>query len=187
MYRIDKSTHIQSLIGTQKDIFTTADLAVLWSIKNKITLWTTVKRYVKSGALYKIQKGLYSKLPIDKLNKKAIGCAVGGPFSYVSMETILQEQGVIMQMGSAITVATSKTKKITINGQNYICRALKPNVLLNRTGIIEQGGFALATKERAFADLTYISPKYYIDNPHALDTEKLAEIKKEVGYRDNTK
>lgn len=173
---------MKTLINTQKAVFTTADLAVLWNISNKNTLWTTIKRYIKSSALFKIRKGLYSKLPLDKLNPYVIGCALGGPHSYISTETILQENGIIMQFSDTITVASAKTKTLTINNKTYICRAFKPDIILNRAGISDTDGYSVASKTRAMADLLYISPRYYVDNPQAVDDNELSAIKKEVAY-----
>ena len=186
MYRLSRSTHVKSLINTQKDVFTTSDLAVLWDISNKNTLWTTVKRYTNSGVLFKIRKGLYSKIALDKLNPYVVGCALGGPHSYISTETILQKAGAIMQFSNTITVASHKTKKLTIGNFTYMLRSFKPAIILNRIGIADNNGFSEASKERALADVNYINPKYYLDNPNAIDVYTLKEIKGKVTYNAGT-
>lgn len=186
MYRMKRSQHTKDLITTSKDVFTTSDLAVLWAITNKNTLWTTIKRYINDGILFRIQKGLYSKIEPNKLNPYVVGCAIGGPYSYISTETILQKYGAIMQFGSAITVASGKTKTVVVNDRKFIYRAFKPSILLNRNGITDKSGYAEASKERAMADLNYLNPKYFIDNTKAIDTAALNRLKEEISYYDRS-
>lgn len=52
------------LLRSSQNLFHTQDLALLWAVENRNTLYTTIKRYVKKGTLIKITKGLYSKKPL---------------------------------------------------------------------------------------------------------------------------
>ena len=97
MYRIRNTSKQKTLLEQDIRIFRTSDLAVLWEIENKNTLWTTIKRYIQRKILYRIHKGLYSTVPLKKLDKYELGCAVSGQLSYVSAETVLQNSGIIMQ------------------------------------------------------------------------------------------
>ena len=63
MYRMNKA--IKLLQSSKKD-WTTKELQVFWKIKNKNTLYTTIKRYVKQGVLFRIKKGEYSTKPINE-------------------------------------------------------------------------------------------------------------------------
>ena len=182
MYRTRNTKATKVLLEQNKKIFRTADLAVLWEIENKNTLWTMIKRYVQRQILYRIHRGLYSITPLEKLHKYELGCAVVGPFSYVSAETVLQNAGVIMQNVSVVTLMGKKTKKIIIQGTEYWSRRLNAKYLLNRAGIVENERFAVASLERAVVDMQHFNPKYYFDNKMAINEEKIKQIKKEVGY-----
>ena len=56
MYRISE------LIKLDHKIYHSNDLAILWGITNKNTLYTTIKRYVQKGVLTPIDRGLYSTI-----------------------------------------------------------------------------------------------------------------------------
>ena len=165
-----------------KNIFSTSDLAVLWDITNKNTLWTTTRRYVQRGSLYRIRTGLYSKLPTNMLNPFEIGCSLAGPFSYVSLETILAQHGVIMQQIDKVTLVGVRRSEHIIDGTSYSIRGMADKFLLNRVGVNDDKMFSVSTIERAVADMYYYSPKYYLDNENPIDWDKVKSIKEEVGY-----
>ena len=187
MYRINHTDKQKILLQSNQRIFSTSDLALLWNIKNRNTLLTTIKRYVKNGILYRIYKGLYSTLPISQLDKYEIACAIGGPFSYISAETILSQKGVIMQDINKITLFGKKTKELKIGDTIYLCRYLNSKYLLNRAEIEDNKGYSTATTERALADIRHINPKFYIDNELSIDMKKIDILNKEIGYNDSSK
>ena len=171
------------LLEPDKRIFSSSDLAVLWEIENKNTLWTTLKRYTQHQVLYRLQKGLYSTLPIAKLNPYEVGCAMSGPSAYISAETVLQNEGIIMQNISKVTLFGAKQKEFSIGKTNYLCRYLNPNYLLNRTDIIEKKTYTIATPARAVADILHLNPNYYFDNQLAIKKLNIIQIQQKVGYK----
>ena len=179
MYRNRK---LQTLIETHKNVFTTRDLAVLWDIQDKNTLWTTIKRYVASAKLYRIKKGVYSKLPLNKLNDYEVACTLCGPLSYITLETVLCQAGAIFQNITPIILAGQKSKTLNFGDKVVHCKQMKPEYLVNRAGIKDMETFSEATPERALADLLYYKPKYYLDNLLAIDWKKTQEIQEEVGF-----
>lgn len=183
MYRNRNTDYQKKLIEQEKKIFTTSDLAVLWEMENENSLWTTVQRYLKRGILHAIQRGLYATIPLSKLNPFELGCAVSGPSSYVSAETILQKEGVIVQSLNKVTLFGSKQKEFEVAGKKYWCRYLNSTYLLNREGVVEKKIYSLASLERAVVDLLHINPSYYIDNQLALDQKKIVQLKRKVGYK----
>ncbi len=129
--------------------------------------------YVKTGELYAIRRGLYAK---DKnYDRKELATKIFTP-SYISFETVLFEQGVIFQFYSTLFVATYQTKEIVCDGQVYTFRKLKDTLLTNTMGVENRGNYFVATKERAFLDLLYLTKNYYIDNPSALNFEKIFSL-----------
>lgn len=175
------------LLQSSQRIFTTTDLALLWTIENRNTLIKSIQRYVDKKILYRIYKGLYSTLPVEKLNKYELGCAIGGPFSYISGETILSKNGIIFQDIKKITLFGRKAKEITIGDTTYLCRYLNNKYLLNRYGIDDNLGYSVASVERAIADIRYINPEFFLDNILSIDNDKLNILIKEVGYNDSSK
>lgn len=183
MYNYRNTNHQQILLEQEKNTFTTADLAILWETKNKNNLYTTIHRYLKRHILYHLQRGLYSTLPPEKLNPFELGCAVAGPSSYISAETILQKDGIIMQNIEKITLFGHKKKEFTIADQAYLCRYLNPKYLLNRQEIAEKNTYSIATTDRAIADLLHLNPHYYFDNQLAIDDQKIRLLTAKIGYK----
>ena len=157
-------TKLNLLLKSNQNIFHTQDLALLWGINNRSTLYTTIKRYLKKGILVKLIKGLYSTLPIDEIDKFRLGTALIHKFCYVSCETVLFKEGVINQKVYPITFVSSVSLKIEFNKTQYIYRQLKPEILFDPNGVEKKDGYFIATKQRAISDMIYFNPKYYFDN-----------------------
>ena len=183
MYRIRNTQKQTILLQQNKRILKTSDLAVLWGVENKNTLYTTIKRFTQKEILFSIQKGMYATIPIVKLDKYELGCAISGSLSYVSAETVLQNSGVIMQNVSKITLFGEKTEEIRFNDVVYFCKKMDPKFLINRKGIEDKAHYSVATLERAVADILFINPKYYFDNKTPINIEKVDDINISLGYK----
>ncbi len=176
MYRINE------LIKLDRKLYHTNDLAILWKMANKNTLYTTIKRYVQRGVLIPIYKGLYSTIPLAELDPLELGKAIIHRYTYLSTESVLAQAGVISQATYAYTFVSDISKKVTIDSMSFLFRQLKPEFLNNPAGIVSQKGVFVATPERAAADMLYFNPRYHIDVPASLDFDKVKAIQKEVGY-----
>ncbi len=181
------TTKQKILLQTDQRIFTTSDLALLWEISNRNSLLKTIERYVQKGILFRIYKGLYSTLPLKNLNVYEIGCAIGGSFSYISTETILAKNGIILQDIKKITLFGRKQKEIVVGETTYLCRYLNNQYLLNRAGITDEKGYAIASVERALADIRHINPHFFVDNELSVDEKKVNTLAKQIGYHDSSK
>lgn len=176
MYKLKK------LIRSDRNIFHTNDLAILWDITNRNTLYTTIKRYVQKGLLISIYKGLYSKVPIAELDPLELGKAIIHRYTYLTTESVLSQAGIISQPIYAYTFVSSLSKKVTVGSASFLYRKLKDEYLFNPTGIINQDGNFVASTERAVADMIYYNPKYHYDFIESIDFEKVRQIQKEIGY-----
>ncbi len=176
MYRINK------LIKLDRKLYHTNDLAVLWDISNKNTLYTTIKRYVKKGILIPIFKGLYSTVPIQQLDPIELGKAIIHRYTYLSTESVLAQEGVITQITYAYTFVSGLHKKVVVQGMSFLFRKLKDEYLYHPAGIVNQNGSYIATTERAAADMLYFNPSYHFDLRENIDFEKVRHIQEEVGY-----
>lgn len=180
MYRIDK---LNTLLKEKQELFHTQDLASLWEIENRNTLYTTIKRYVDKGVIIPVHKGLYSVIPLENLDKRILGTSLIHGYSYLSCESILAKEGIINQSIYGMTFNASKSTKIAIGKEMYIFRKIKDAFLYNTTGIIQNNGVFEANLERAVADMLYFNPKYHFDNRDLIDWQKVSNIQKEVGYK----
>ena len=176
MYRINE------LIKLDRKIYHTNDLALLWNITNRNTLYTTIKRDVQKGVLLPIYKGLYSTVPLSQLDPLELGKAIIHRYTYLSTESVLARAGVIAQATYVYTFISDKPKKATVESMSFLFRQLKDKYLNNPTGVINQNGVFIATTERAMADMLYFNPKYHFDIPESIDINKVKFIQKEVGY-----
>jgi hypothetical protein len=92
-----------------------------------------------------------------------------------------------MQDVKKITLFGKKKKEVEIGGNVYLCRHLNDKYLLNRVGVDDQKGYAIASIERALADLRYINPKFFVDNSIRIDKEEVNKLSREIGYNDSSK
>ena len=164
-------------------VFHTDDLANLWRITNKNTLYTTIKRYVEQGLLFRIHKGFYAiKQPKD-IDPILLGVKALHGYAYVSTETILRGQGIILQELPATTLVSSETKRFMVAGNAFYSRKLPDTFLYNAQGITTDTiGVRRATTERAVADLLYFNKSAYFDMPKGIDWKKVQSIQKDIGY-----
>lgn len=176
MYRIIE------LNRTDRKIYHSNDLALLWKIANKNTLYTTIKRYVQKGVLVPIYKGLYATVPISQLDPMEIGKAIIHRYTYLSTESVLAQEGIISQITYAHTFVSSISKRVSVGDISFRFRKLKDEYLFNPAGILNRGGNLIATPERAVADMLYYNPKTHFDFSESIDWGKVKEIQKEIGY-----
>ena len=176
MYRLNE------LIKLDRKIYHSNDLALLWDITNKNTLYTTIKRDVQKGVLLPIYKGLYSTVPLSQLDPLELGKAIIHRYTYLSTESVLAQAGVIAQATYVYTFVSNQTKKVSVGTLSFLFRQLKEEYLNNPTGILNQNGVFVASTERAIADMLYFNPKYQFDIPESIDFKKVKSIQKEVGY-----
>lgn len=161
-------------------VFHDSDLASLWQISNKNTLYTTLKRYTKQKLLYRLWKGMYALKPAEQINPYFLGIKAIHTYAYVSTETILFNSGIISQRSAAISLISSISRRFSLAGQDYVCRKLANGYLFQSDGITESDGIRLASPERAVADLLYYNPLKYFDAP--IDWKEVKRIQKAVGY-----
>ena len=166
-----KGEYLGVLLRSQKTVFSTKDVALLWGEEKKQTISGRLNKYVKAGKLVRIRRGIYAK---DKnYNHFELATRIYTP-SYISFETVLTRTGINFQYYGNIFVATYVTRDIEADGHRISFVRMKDYVLSNTAGI--EHGIATATKERAFLDRIYISKDYHFDNLDALDWDKVFEI-----------
>lgn len=168
-------TNIEKLILSGKRVFTIEDLAVIWHIPQRRKLIELAKYYVREKRLSRIHKGVYSYgddyTPLDIAQKLY-------PFSYISLYTTCLMHGLTFQYYSTIFCVGLKSKKYIIGDQKYIYHRIKESIFYNTTGLIDNGRYLIADRERTICDCLYVFPGFAFDNLRGVDKEKLLAISK---------
>lgn len=165
--------YLLSLMRSKQTVFTTKDVCLLWSESDAGFVRKKIYRYLKSGKLYSVRKGIYVK---DKnYEKKELATKIFTP-AYVSFETVLARAGVIFQFYSQIFTASYLNRELVIDGQTYSFKKIKYSILTNRTGIVVEGNYFIASPERAFLDVIYLNKDYYFDSLLNIDWDKVMKI-----------
>lgn len=173
---------INELIKSGQTIFRTSDLAMLWGISNRSTLYTATQRLIKQGVLTRIYKGLYTTASLNQIEPILLGQKVAHDFAYLSTETVLIQAGILFQSLPYLTFVTTRSQKMRLLGQAYRYRQMLPQFLFNQTGITQKKGLFTATPERAAADLLYYNTAAFFDNPDGLNWKTVKEIQQQVGF-----
>ena len=172
-----KNNKIKQIATSNEVIFRDTDLAVIWGITNKNTLYTTIKRYARQGLLERIRHGVYSIKDPKTLSPDAIGAKILHGY-----ETVLERAGILKQKIRNITFVSSSSKKILLGTHSFSSRQMKDDFLYNSIGIYINDGVNYASTERAVADLLYFNPRYHLDGGMNVDWGRVKEIRRIIGY-----
>ena len=170
---MEKGNHLSAILRSDKTVFSTKDIALLWHESNTTATRVRLHYFVKKGDLVRIRKGLYAKN--KNYNKLELATRILTP-SYVSFETVLAKEGMIFQYYDPIFVASYVKREIIIDQQTYSFRRMKDSILTDSIGIMHVNETSIATKERAFLDTLYVNIDYHFDNLRSLEWEKVFEI-----------
>jgi hypothetical protein len=171
--KLQKGKFVDSILRSPKTIFSTKDIALLWHETDEKKIVNRLKQYVRYGKLIRVRKGLYAK---DlSYNRYELAIKINTP-SYISFETVLTRSGANFQYYNQIFIASYIKRVIKIEEQVYNFVRLKDYVITNTSGIEYSNNISIACIERAFLDKLYVSKDFYLDNPNALNWEKVLEI-----------
>ncbi len=129
--------------------------------------------YIQKGKLFNPRKGIYAK---QAYSMNELACLLYTP-SYISLEFVLQQAGVIFQFNSQITVVSYLSRTIEIEGIALSFRKIKNEILIDTFGInTDDKGVSMATPERALLDILYLNSNYYFDNLNLIDVDLIFKI-----------
>lgn len=168
----ERDDFILKLYQLKNTVFTLREMGLIFRDISSENLKARANYYARRGKLKNVRRGIYAKL---EYNPYELAIRVYTP-SYISLETILQSNGIIFQQYSTIFVVSYLTRQIAVDGNTIQYRRIKEEILLNERGIIQKENYAEASKERAFLDLMYLYKDYYIDNLSSLDKEKVFSL-----------
>jgi len=158
------------LLRSENTVFTFKDLSLIWNETNTGLVKKYAYRYVKMGKLYSIRKGVYAKdRNYDRLE-------LANKIFTPAYETVLAREGVVFQKYDRIFVASYLTREVSCDGQLFAFRRIKNTVLLNASGIDNNGTYFIASKERAFLDTVYLNKSYHFDNLSSMNWEECFKL-----------
>jgi len=168
-----KGDYISTILRSNKTVFSSKDIALLWGDSGTNAARIRIKYYIKTGGLYPLRRGLYSK---DKnYDKFELATKIYTP-AYISFETVLAKAGVIFQFYDQVFVASYQTREIVVDGKTYSFRKIKDEILTNSLGVEMKENYSIASPERAFLDVVYLNKDYHFDNLSPLNWDKVYEI-----------
>lgn len=169
------------ILSSKRTVFTPQSLSLLVPEQDRVALGRSLMYYAKKGDILNPRKGIYTK---KIYNEQEMACALLKP-SYISLEYVLSRAGVTFQFTEDITCISYQNRSIDVDNHTYVFRQINPMIWTNMLGIEQRDNIAIATPERAFLDMMYLSAgQCYFDNLHPLN---YSQIKKLLPLYDNKK
>ena len=156
----------------QRTVFKLSDIAMLFPQEESLYLSNRMGYYVQTGRLLNPRKGIYTK---PGYNPGELGNMLYTP-SYISLEYVLQQAGIIFQYDSRYTSVSYLSREVEIAGKTYSYRRIKEEIIMDTAGIVRENNINIATPERAFLDMLYLNKDFYFDNINPLDRQLISRI-----------
>ena len=173
-------TKAEILLSAPQTIFTVDDLAVLWRMPDRAKLWESIKYYVRTNRLHKVQRGVYALSEDYSPLEAAVKLF---PPAYVSHTSALAYHGSFFQYSSEIHLMAQASKRLEINGQAFVYHQLKNTVLLNQQGVEKVEGYWIASLERAICDTSYLVPGFVFEHLSNANPERMEQLSKLYGNK----
>lgn len=171
--RMKEANYILDIYKDKRTVFQLSDIAMLFPRAENKYLANKMGYYVQTGRLLNPRKGIYAKPDYNPLE---LANLLYTP-SYISLEYVLQQAGVIFQYDSRYTSVSYLSREIEADDKTYSYRRIKEEIIMNTTGIVRsKENVNIATPERAFLDMLYLNKDFYFDNTNSLDKQLIARI-----------
>jgi hypothetical protein len=146
---------------------------MLMECENSQKLTQSLHYYIKEGKIGNPRRGIYTKA---SYNEQEMACSLFRP-AYISLEYVLQRAGVVFQYDDAITCVSYLNRIVEIDDKTYQFRIINPELWIGMEGIEQHDNILIATPERAFLDMVYLSAgNCYFDNLHPLNKTKVKQL-----------
>lgn len=164
---------LKLILKSDKTVFTIQSLVMMSGESDGNRLSGQLHYYAKQGEIRNPRRGIYTKVSYDE---KEMACSVFSP-AYISMEYVLQRAGVTFQYDDTITMISYLNRDIVIDGKTYSFRKIKPQLWCTFEGIQMEKGYTIASPERAFLDMLYLSAgNCHFDNIHSLNYKIIKKL-----------
>ncbi len=164
---------LEIILGSSRSVFNVQSLRMLTACEDGQKLAKSLHYYVKKGRIRNPRRGIYTKATYDE---REMACSIFRP-AYISLEYVLQRHGVVFQYDDAITCVSYLNRLVEIDDKTYQFRIINPELWIGMEGIEQHDNIMIATPERAFLDMVYLSAgNCYFDNLHPLNKTKVKQL-----------
>ena len=164
---------LEVILNSSRSVFNIQSLRIMTECKNSQKLTQSLHYYVKEGKICNPRRGIYTKATY---NEQEMACSLFRP-AYISLEYVLQRAGVVFQYDDAITCVSYLNRIVEIDDKTYQFRIINPELWIGMEGIRQDDNILIATPERAFLDMVYLSAgNCYFDNLHPLNKTKVKQL-----------
>lgn len=164
---------LEEILNSSRSVFNIQSLRMLTESENSQKLTQSLHYYMKEGKIRNPRRGIYTKTTYDE---QEMACSIFRP-AYISLEYVLQRAGVVFQYDDAITCVSYLNRIVDIEDKTYQYRIINPELWIGLEGIEQRDNIFIATPERAFLDIVYISAgNCYFDNLHPLNKTKVKQL-----------
>jgi len=160
------------LYKIKRTVFTFREISLLFSNISYPNLRRRLNYYHTKGNLIKLRRGIYAK---ENYNPLEFSGKIFTP-SYISLESVLFNEGIIFQPPQAISVVSYLTRRVKSKNIAIQFRKTKKEILFNREGVEEKDGYFIADRERAFLDTVFLYKDFYFDNLRPLNWDKINQL-----------
>ena len=164
---------LEVILSSPRTVFNVQSLRMLTECEDSQKLTKSLHYYVKGGKIRNPRRGIYTKATYDE---KEMACSLFRP-AYVSLEYVLQRSGIVFQYDDTVTCVSYLNRIVEIDDKAYQFRIINPELWIGMDGIVQQDNILIATPERAFLDMVYLSAgNCYFDNLHPLNKIKVKQL-----------
>ena len=164
---------LEVILNSPRSVFNVQSLRMLTACEDSQKLTKSLHYYIKEGKIRSPRRGIYTKASYDE---KEMACSLFRP-AYVSLESVLQRCGVVFQYDDTITCVSYLNRIVEIDDKIYQFRIINPVLWIGMEGIEQHDNILIATPERAFLDMLYLSAgNCYFDNLHPINKKKVKQL-----------
>ena len=164
---------LQSILESPRTVFTVQSLMMLTGCNDSGRLTKSLHYYANEGRIQNPRRGVYTKFKYDILE---MACSLFRP-SYISLEYVLQRAGIVFQWDDSVTCVSYLSRSVEVDGKQYLYRKVSPELWIGLEGLEQLVNVAIATPERAFLDLVYLSAgNCYFDNLRPLSVKQVRNL-----------
>lgn len=164
---------LEIVLNSPRTVFNVQSLRMLTECEDSQKLTKSLHYYVKEEKIRNPRRGIYTKATYDE---KEMACSLFRP-AYVSLEYVLQRVGVVFQYDDTVTCVSYLNRIVDIDDRTYQFRIINPELWVGMEGIEQYDNVLIATAERAFLDMVYLSAgNCSFDNLHPLNKSKVKQL-----------
>ena len=168
-----KNTDFLKLFKSKSTVLTLKEISLIWQDTNINNTKSRINYFVKSGKLFSPRKGIYVKS--NDYDLFELATKLYNP-SYISLETVLQREGIVFQSHLSIYVVSYLSREIKCDKKKIIYKKIKNEILMNPKGLLKKENYYIASKERAMLDTLYLYKNYHFDNLRQINWDKCFDL-----------